>query len=75
MNYVLAITVFPCLLIIWEKNKIKEINIKDMDWSPCPKKKNNTVSGDYVVGQAYNKGNYQVLSKRDAADESTGKRR
>jgi hypothetical protein len=46
-----------------------------MDWSPCPKKNIPTPSGDYIVGQAYNKGNYQVLSKRDAADESTGKRR
>ena len=58
-----------------QSKQLPEINIQDMDWSPCPKKKNNTVSGDYVVGQAYNKGNYQVLSKQDAADESTGKRR
>ena len=35
-------------------NQLPERNIKDMDWSPCLKKKNNTVSGDYVVGQAYN---------------------
>ncbi len=55
--------------------QLPEINIKDMDWSPCPKKKNNTVSGDFVVGQAYNKGNYQVLSKKEAADSDTGKRR
>ena len=46
-----------------------------MDWSPCPKKNTPTISSDYIVGQAYNKGNYQVLSKQDAADESTGKRR
>jgi len=56
-------------------NQLPERNIKDMDWSPCLKKKNNTVSGDYVVGQAYNKGNYQVLSKKEAADSDTGKRR
>ena len=55
--------------------QLPEINIKDMDWSPCLKKKNNTVSGDFVVGQAYNKGNYQVLSKKEAADSETGKRR
>ena len=57
-----------------QSKQLPEINIQDMDWSPCPKKKNNTVSGDYVVGQAYNKGNYQVLSKQEAADKDTGKR-
>ena len=34
-----------------------------------------TLSGDYIVGQAYNKGNLVVLSKEDAKDETTGKRR
>ena len=33
------------------------------------------VSSNYVIGQAYNKGNLVVLSKEDAKDESTGKRR
>lgn len=46
-----------------------------MDWSPCPKRNVPTLSGDYVVGQAYNKGNYQVLSSQEVADEDTGKRR
>ena len=55
--------------------QIPQKKIQDMDWSPCPKKTTPTLSGDYIVGQAYNKGNYQVLSKKDAADESTGKRR
>ena len=55
--------------------QLPQKKIQDMDWSPCPKKTTPTLSGDYIVGQAYNKGNYQVLSKRDAADESTGKRR
>lgn len=32
-------------------------------------------SGSLVVGQAYNKGNYVVLSKAEAADPATGKRR
>jgi hypothetical protein len=32
-------------------------------------------SGSLVVGQAYNKGNYVVLSASDAADPATGKRR
>ena len=33
------------------------------------------VSTNPVVGQAYNKGNYQVLSSQEVADEDTGKRR
>ena len=32
-------------------------------------------SSKYVVGQAYNKGGYQVLSAKEANDPSTGKRR
>ena len=46
-----------------------------MDWSPCLKKNTPSLSGDYIIGQAYNKGNLQVLSKSDSADDSTGKRR
>lgn len=40
-------------------------------------KRSNAYSGSdsLVVGQAYNKGNYVVLSKEDASDPSTGKRR
>ena len=38
-------------------------------------KTTSAISGDYIVGQAYNKGNLVVLSKEDAKDESTGKRR
>lgn len=40
-------------------------------------KKSNSYSGSdsLVVGQAYNKGNYVVLSKAEAADPATGKRR
>ena len=55
--------------------QLPEVNIKDMDWSPCLKKNTPTLSGDYIIGQAYNKGNLQVLSKSDSADDSTGKRR
>lgn len=33
------------------------------------------VSRQYVVGQAFNKGGYQVLSKNEANDPATGKRR
>ena len=38
-------------------------------------KTTSAISGDYIIGQAYNKGNLVVLSKDDAKDESTGKRR
>ena len=33
-------------------------------------KTTSTLSGEYVIGQAYNKGNLVVLSKEDAKDES-----
>lgn len=33
------------------------------------------VSSKYVIGQAYNKGGFQVLSEAEASDPSTGKRR
>ena len=39
------------------------------------KKSRHALSSDYIIGQAYNKGNLQVLSKSDSADDSTGKRR
>lgn len=55
--------------------QLPQRSIHEMDWSPCPKRKAPVVSGDYVVGQAYNKGNYQVLSSQEAADSDTGKRR
>ena len=47
-------------------------------WGPCTKQDESYklgISDRYVVGQAYNKGNLVVLSKEDAKDESTGKRR
>lgn len=34
-----------------------------------------TGSSSLICGQAYNKGNYVVLSKEEAADPATGKRR
>ena len=55
--------------------QLPQKSIQEMDWSPCPKRNVPTLSGDYVVGQAYNKGNYQVLSSQEVADEDTGKRR
>jgi len=33
------------------------------------------VSSQYVIGQAYNKSGLQVLTKREAGDSATGKRR
>lgn len=40
-------------------------------------KKSNSYSGSnaIIVGQAYNKGNYVVLTKEEASDPATGKRR
>ena len=52
-----------------------DVPISEMDWSPCLKGKKSTLSGNYVVGQAYNKGNLVVLSKSEASDVNTGKRR
>lgn len=39
------------------------------------KKQTLTYTGDAVIGQAYNKGGLQVLSKKEANDPQTGKRR
>ena len=50
-------------------------NIHDKDWSPCPKKTAPINTGNHVIGQAYNKGNYQVLSSSEVKDDMTGKRR
>ena len=50
-------------------------NIHDKDWSPCPKKPAPINTGNHVIGQAYNKGNYQVLSSSEIKDDMTGKRR
>lgn len=33
------------------------------------------VSEQFEIGQAYNKGNFQVLSRKETKEESTGKRR
>ena len=47
-------------------------------FSPCLKKDESyklDTSSQYVIGQAYNKGNFQVLSKADQNDPATGKRR
>ena len=56
------------------QKQLPEVHIKDMDWSPCLKKNIPVITSDIIIGQAYNKGNYQVLSKQDAADPNTGKK-
>ena len=48
------------------------------NWTPCTKSNESyklDISGQYVVGQAYNKGGLQVLSKKEQSDPATGKRR
>lgn len=55
--------------------QLPSIPISELDWSPCLKGKKSQLSGNYVVGQAYNKGNLVVLSKAEQSDENTGKRR
>lgn len=47
-------------------------------WGPCTKEDESyklDISNQYVIGQAYNKGGLQVLSKTEQSDPSTGKRR
>lgn len=41
----------------------------------APRKEVPVYTGEYEIGQAYNKGGLQVLSKAEAADPATGKRR
>ena len=47
-------------------------------WTPCTKEDKSykvDISNQYVIGQAYNKGGLQVLSKTEQSDPTTGKRR
>jgi len=53
------------------------IDVKDLQHS-CTKPNDDykkEISSQYVIGQAYNKGNFQVLTKRETEDPATGKRR
>jgi len=52
-----------------------DVPMSEMDWSPCLKRNAPAVTGNYNIGQAYNKGNLVVLSTAEASDDSTGKRR
>ena len=47
-------------------------------WTPCTKEDKSyklDISNQYVIGQAYNKGGLQVLSRTEQSDPTTGKRR
>jgi len=53
------------------------IDVKDLQHA-CTKPNDDykkEISSQYVIGQAYNKGNFQVLTKRETEDPATGKRR
>ena len=50
-------------------------DIKDYEWKVQTKKDAKKYNGNVILGQAYNKGNLVVLSGKEAADVSTGKRR
>ena len=53
------------------------IDVKDLQHA-CTKPNDDykrEISSQYVIGQAYNKGNFQVLTKRETEDPNTGKRR
>lgn len=52
--------------------------VTDVDMHACAKKSNNhmaSLTGSYTIGQAYNKGNLQVLTPSECKDSATGKRR
>jgi len=55
----------------------RTIDVKDLQHA-CTKPNDDykrEISSQYVIGQAYNKGNFQVLTKRETEDPATGKRR
>ena len=55
----------------------RTIDVKDLQHA-CTKPNDDykkEISGQYVIGQAYNKSGLQVLTKRETQDPSTGKRR
>ena len=55
----------------------RTIDVKDLQHA-CTKPNDDykrEISSQYVIGQAYNKGNFQVLTKRETEDPNTGKRR
>ena len=59
----------------WKSEQLPSRDIKDYDWKIQTKKDAKKYHGNVILGQAYNKGNLVVLSGKEAADVSTGKRR
>ena len=59
----------------WKSEQLPSRNIKDYEWKVQTKKDAKKYNGNVILGQAYNKGNLVVLSGKEAADVSTGKRR
>ena len=71
----------------YKNNKIKKIykpepfekraeypSLKGIAYSPT-KRNNYIADSKHIVGQAYNKGNFQVLTETEINDSATGKRR
>ena len=69
----------PTDMIITRNTNIPNITIDVKDLQHACTKPNDDykkeISSQYVIGQAYNKGNFQVLTKRETEDPATGKRR
>ena len=59
----------------WKSEQLPSRDIKDYDWKIQTKRDAKQYNGNVILGQAYNKGNLVVLSGKEAADVSTGKRR
>lgn len=60
------------------KTKNSEYRSLESDFCPVTKKDEKykrNVSNQYIVGQSFNKSGFQVLSKKEADDPNTGKRR
>lgn len=57
------------------KSDIPSLPTSDVIPTVAPRKARHEVTSDYVIGPAYNKGAYQVLSKQEVQDPMTGKRR
>lgn len=69
----------PTDMIITRNTNIPNLTIDVKDLQHACTKPNDDykkeISSQYVIGQAYNKGNFQVLTKRETQDPATGKRR
>ena len=63
------------LKLSWKSKQLPSRDIKDYDWKIQTKRDAKKYNGNVILGQAYNKGNLVVLSGKEAADASTGKRR